>query len=401
MPDFAKVMAVALLMLAGLLVIASSPSFHVYTGVPGTYRKITVYRGGGEAGTPPEGEPLRFFINTSVKKLVLPRQESLIRHLYLADSLRVQFSTSSTILLSENNITVANGVFEKRFYVKEFSVPSLLSLERAKLKIKILDTNLYGKLRIFLNDNEIFSGVAKKGKRIEIPLNLSTLKEENVLLIGCDSSSWRLWAPTVYILSLNLSAKYLSTHSQTLVFDVPNATSLSEMRILWYARRLEGNSSLRAFFNGKELYSGSDYAPLLDVSPEKFEIRETGNELKFETGRNTAYTIEDVEAILFYRIKASAEVFVEITRKDMEKLEHKNVSLAFDLAKITGDVSGMRITIVDAEGNVHLIVPQILREGEYRIPLKGKELKIGKNIIKFELLGSGRIEIENIRIEVG
>ncbi len=388
MPDFAKIMAVALLLLAGLFIL-TSPQF--YKGPSPSPGKIYVFPS-VEEETPSSGE----------KGHALPTFKTEVKHIYLAKNLRVSFLKGKKTLFSENNITIANGFGKRKFYIKDFSLESPELIEKSEIELRIIDSNYYGVFEIYLNGEKIYSGYPQRGKII-IPVNVSLLKALNTLQIFCGSSTWRLWAPTTWILSFNFSVYYLDLKKQTLPFLIGDEfEGIKTIRILWYAQDISGNGSLVVKINGNEIYRGRDYAPMIDLKPEEVNLKKGVNEIEFFAGRDTEFILKDVEIILFYEVYPALIFNYTISEEDYEIIKERNATLRFTIAKMEGDIISLTIKITDAKGNERMIIPQaILREGEeYRIVLTSKELAIGNNTIEFKVNGDGKILLGDVKLEI-
>ncbi len=98
---------------------------------------------------------------------------------------------------------IRNGIFSgKPPYKRRFEVEKYIleNLDNATLSFTVKDTNNYGKLYVILNNETLVKKSAPLGK---YTLNMAPI-EENYLEFKAGSSGWKIWAPTVYIIS-NLS----------------------------------------------------------------------------------------------------------------------------------------------------------------------------------------------------
>lgn len=387
MPDFAKVMAAAVLLLAGLFVLTSQnysfishPERSYYT----TYQPF-----------PEENE-------TETKTFEVGINEE-IKHILIASDAVVSFTAGKKTLLSENNITVKNGFGGRKIYEKTFSLKWPETVEKAELDIEIHATNLYGALLVLLNDEVIYENVTRPG-RITVELNISKLKENNKLTIFATSSGWRLWAPTTYILSFNLSAYFFNLKKKELSFLIgKEAKTLKLLRFVWTVEKREGDGNLIARFNGKEIYRGKEKAPMIDLDPKEYDVKEGENILELYTERDTLFHIKNLEAILFYQLRETPSFTFNISEEDYSELSEKNATFSFTLAKIYGDVLSIALKVTDSKGNKHRILLQgIIREGDsYEVKLTKKELSVGENKIEFEISGDGWIRVINAKLNIG
>ncbi len=386
MPDFAKVMAAAVLLLAGLFVLTSQN----FSYIPHEKTYYTTY------------QPILEKNRSETKTFEVGINEE-IKHILIANDVVVSFTAGKKTLLSEKNITVKNGFGGREIYEKTFSLKWPETVEKAELDIEVHATNLYGALLVLLNDEVIYENVTKPG-RITIELNVSKLKENNKLTIFATSSGWRLWAPTTYILSFNLSAYFFNLKKKELSFLIgKEAKTLKLLRFVWTVEKREGNGNLIARFNGKEIYRGKEKAPMIDLDPKEYEVKEGENTLELYTERDTLFRIKNLEAILFYQIRETPSFTFNITEEDYSKLSSKNATFSFTLAKIYGDVLSIALKVTDAKGNEHRILLQgIIREGDsYEVKLTKKDFYIGENKIEFEISGDGWIKVVNAELKIG
>ncbi len=386
MPDFAKVMAAAVLLLAGLFVLTSQN----FSYIPHEKTYYTTY------------QPVLEENKSETKTFEVGINEE-IKHILIANDVVVSFTAGKKTLLSEKNITVKNGFGERKIYEKTFSLKWPETVERAELDIEVHATNLYGALLVLLNDEVIYENATKPG-RITVKLNVSKLKENNKLTIFATSSGWRLWAPTTYILSFNLSAYFFNLKKKELSFLIgKEAKTLKLLRFVWIVEKREGNGNLIARFNGKEIYRGKEKAPMIDLDPKEYEVKEGENTLELYTERDTLFRIKNLEAILFYQIRETPSFTFNITEEDYSRLSSENATFSFTLAKIYGDVLSIALKVTDSKGNEHRILLQgIIREGDsYEVKLTKKDFYIGENKIEFEISGDGWIKVVDAELKIG
>lgn len=392
MPDFAKVMAAAILLLAGLFVLTSQTNFFISPGKTSQNFYYTTYK----PATQEEKKEVK-------EKTFEVGMNEEIKHISIANDVVVSFKAGRKILLSEGNITIKNGFGGRKAYEKTFSIKWPETVEKAELEIEVHDTNLYGNLLVFLNNELIYENLTPKGK-ITIPINVSQLKEKNKIMIFASSSGWRLWAPTTYILSFNLTANFFNLKKKELPFVIgEEAKTLKLLRFVWFTEKIEGEGNLVARFNGKEIYRGREKAPMIDLDPKDFEVKQGNNILELYAEKNTSFHIKDIEAILFYQIKKTPSFTFNITEDEYAKLSKNNATFSFILGKIYGDVVSISLKIIDGKGKEHRMLLQgLLREGEkYEIKLTKNELKIGENKIIFKVSGDGWIIVRNAKLSIG
>lgn len=389
MPDFAKVMAVAILLLAGLFVLTSQENF-----ILPPQEKATTY-----IPYPSISEAEK---ETATKTFEVGINEE-IKHIAIARNVIVSFTSGEKTVLSQKNITVKNGFGGRKAYENTFYIEWPETVEKAEIEIEVHDTNLYGNLLVFFNNELIYENLTRPGK-IVIELNVSKLKKENKIMIFASSSGWRLWAPTTYILSFNITTHFFDLKKKQLSFLIgKEAKTLRLLRFVWVVEKREGNGNLIVRFNGKEIYRGKEKAPMIDLDPEEYEIKKGENVLEFCTEKNTSFYIKKVNAILFYQIKETPVFTFNISEDEYSMLSKKNATFSFTLHKIYGDVLSIVLKVTREGGKEKKILLQgIIREGEkYEIKLTKNELSVGENKIEFEIYGDGWIVVKNAKLEIG
>lgn len=389
MPDFAKIMAAAILLLAGLFVFTSQEQFLL-----STQEKTTSY-----IPYPSISEAEK---ETTTKTFEVGINEE-IKHIAIARNIIVSFTSGKKTVLSEKNITIKNGFGGRKAYENTFYIEWPEIVEKAEIELEVHDTNLYGNLLIFLNGELIYENLTRPGK-IVIDLNVSKLKENNKIMIFASSSGWRLWAPTTYILSFNLTTYFFDLKKKELSFLIgKEAQTLKLLRFVWLVEKREGDGNLIVRFNGKEIYRGKEKAPMIDLDPKEFEIKKGENLLEFYTEKNTSFYIKKIDAILFYQIKETPAFTFNISEDEYSMLSKKNATFSFTLEKIYGDVVSIALKIIREDKKEHRILLQgVIREGEkYEIKLTKNELSVGENRIEFEIGGDGWIVVRNAKLKIG
>lgn len=143
---------------------------------------------------------------------------------------------------------VHNGVLSGNSkYIVQFELePEIIeSEEESFLNFFIKDTNNYGDLNIRLNNQTLLESSALRGE-YRIPIDV---REENKLEVEVDSSGWKIWAPSIYIISNTTTETlysfketpeeefflseylYKNLHKCELVFDLVEANDLLEISI--------------------------------------------------------------------------------------------------------------------------------------------------------------------------
>ena len=134
---------------------------------------------------------------TKTKERVIP----------LAD-FSISYVGSSKEIYRKTDVSISDDT--KFTAVIQFDELQLKHISSLKAKIVIDDTNNAGKLEVLLNGIPVYVGKVSEGE-IEIPLNVSILKDTNVITFKTVKDTWKFWEkPYYHFYSITLVAKYNS-----------------------------------------------------------------------------------------------------------------------------------------------------------------------------------------------
>jgi hypothetical protein len=199
--------------------------------------------------------------------------------------------------VSEFGGEVDNGLFSYSEQRSEFDIDNVGDVTEGTIKMKTWNSNYYGNLMIYVNDNEVYRGAPSMGDKT-ISFDGAILESNNNIKVVAETSGWKIWAPTVYIFDADVSVSYESRKSLTSEFELSRmeVNSLNRARLLIFGTR-KGNSNLEARINGVEIYSGM--TPIyIDFAIDQLE--EGINTVDLSAGPNTNYNISSAQIILFF-----------------------------------------------------------------------------------------------------
>ncbi len=390
-PEFTKVFIVGFLMFLGFYILFGGESFRL-SGSPG-YRFIPSTR--EETIVPELTAPEGNFVGT--------REVEDLRHIPLTTKpFKVSYVTGRKTFLEEENLTVANGILKFKSYKKVFSLTEddLKKLTSITVKGEVEDTNLYGKLIIGLNGEEIFSEFLMPGEEFEIPVNKTLLKERNEFEIVAESSGWRVWAPTVYIIkNLELKSDFTGEVSKSFNFFVKEEeTPVTLGRLILKFDEISGNGSLVVSVNGNVVFNST---PSREQWIDFRGVVEGKNTIELSSERDTEFIVREAEVIIFWKRKATEnlEMNFELSKRQYKKLPGK---IKFKIEKVFGTPTSLVAVVENPKGEQHSIVVQgILEEGRVvSIDLPKEYAGIGKNKVIFSVTGSGGYTITDFRVEL-
>ena len=302
-------------------------------------------------------------------------------------------------LASADGLWIKNGLFGKEEYEQNFTFTGeeLEQIVEPKIYIDLEDTNLYGKLIIGLNDKKIFSGFIE-GKK-EIPVNKSLFNENNKLVITAESSSWRLWAPTVYIIDFDLRTRFFGESSQAFDFNVPKEnTPVKYSRLILNIPEKKGSGNLIVKMNNQIVFNSTPTS----IQWIEFDdiVKEGNNTISMVSGGNAEFKIKEAQMIIFFDKEASEtlEYKLHITNSNYNELPG---NIRFKIDRVFGNPTSLVAKIIDPDGRSHsLVVQGILEEGKYiTINLPKSYVKPGDNKIIFSVTGDGGYSIKDLTVD--
>ncbi len=261
MPEFIPILAVAVVILVGLMLVFGTVISFPSEKKPG--------------GTPVSG---------ASKTLSLGKNFTII-------------STVGEDTKIRTSATVSRGIVSSKRSVTSFELADPLTVTDSAVKFRVNDTNFYGKMQVKVNDKLVYSDYPVKGVH-SFALDHSLLGKKNTFVIDAESSGWRIWAPTAYILdSFNVSVGYKGIRSKTLRFTLTDSErdSLAGARLVvdltGSGGRLIGRLNSIEQFRSRE-----DVDKDIDIS----FVKSGDNYFEFATEQNSMYKVNSVDMVLSF-----------------------------------------------------------------------------------------------------
>ena len=392
-PSFTKVFIVGLLLFFGFYMLLGDTEFFgtepSYRFVPSTRENITE-----PTITAPKGN----FVGT--------KEVEDFRHISLRTKpFKVSYITEKKSFVETENLMIENGIFKTIDYKRIFSLTEdeLSKLSSVTLIGEIDDTNLYGNLVIGLNGEEIYSEAVKSGETFEVPLNRSLFQPRNSFLVTAESSGWRIWAPTVYVIKkLELKSDFMGEVSQSFDFHVSeDEVPVTLGRIILNFDEIKGDGNLIVRVNGETIFNDTPKIIQWIETENVSVITEGKNTVEMVSDKDTEFTIRDAEIIIFWEREASEELemTLELTSSQHSKLPGE---IRFKVEKIFGTPTSLVATVEDPDGHKHsLVVQGILEEDKtIKINLPKDYTGVGRNRIVFSVTGSGGYTITDFHVSL-
>ncbi len=390
-PYFTKVFIIGILVFTALYLAMGDMDF---TGLGGPdYRYMPSTRNDTEAEIKaPEGN---FVGNKEVEDF---------KHITLSSKpFKVSYITAEKSFIELESLAVESGLFSTNEYTRVFELTQdeLNKMTTAALSGKADDTNLYGKLIVGLNGEEIYSGLLNPGESFEVSLNKTLFAERNEFLVTAESSGWRIWAPTVYRLeSVKLESDFMGEVSQCFDFHVKEEqTPVNLGRIILNFDEINGPGRLLVRVNGELVFNATpNIIQWIEFSN---IVKEGKNTVEMVSEKDTEFTVRDAKVIIFWDREASEELVMELDLSSSQRSKLPG-EIKFKVEKVFGTPTSLVATIEDPDGDRHSLVAQgILDEGKtITIDLPRDYTGTGKNKIIFSVTGSGGYTITDFRVNL-
>lgn len=224
-------------------------------------------------------------------------------HRYLTEDTSIEFGsfevsyTASEINATSRSGEISNGVFNKNEERIGFIAMDPSDVSESLIDLKISNTNSYGKMFISINGKEVYSDYPAVGETL-ISFDPSILQENNILEIRCESSGWRIWAPTIYDFSLDIKLDYTNKKSKSFVFEISDLEKqyMTNARIVAFGNRT-GVGDLIVSVNTMVIASG---VTTLYQDFSASVLHAGNNTIEFYVEPNTSYHISTSQLILFF-----------------------------------------------------------------------------------------------------
>ncbi|MCK5593993.1 MAG: hypothetical protein KAI18_02000 [Candidatus Aenigmarchaeota archaeon] len=300
---------------------------------------------------------------------------------------------------SIDSLVVERGLF--RSASKEFSFDGV-NLEDAHLVFTVDDTNDYGNLRIYLNDEVVFDNKTVNGAEYTIEFN--NLLLHNDIRVEAQSSGIRFWAPTTYILSdMKVSAASFDNVDEMYSFIVYDYEMAGFDAMLSYE---VGAGSVRlddfnVEINGNDINAekrpmfGGLYKETFDRTDGVIAAKPDTNYIKFFADGDAMYAVEGVQLTITYfdSDKAAVSEYTVVVDEDTyDDMENKTIVLEYYVDKLSDDA------LLDVSLNEQMFNQKTVLY-ENQIVLGQDDFRRGKtNLLKFSTYGIYRLSDIDIRI---
>ena len=262
-------------------------------------------------------------------------------------------------------------------------------------------TNNYGTLCIKLNGNVINVSRFSTGRH-KMLVNNSLVKRSNKIEFIPASSSWKIWAPTVYDLKdVEFVCQGLHSKSSKFSFTIYenefNNLAGNEGRLVLDLTEHKGE--LRINLNGHEIFHGPTKAYDTIHFDQRY-LKMGDNTIEFVSEVDSLFQ-GDARLIFYYNTTREnvAEKAFSLSNDEYDDLENEPASVTFNITNILTD-GGFSLTIQDAEGVVHQLVYDAIREGNLTYSFNNTHCTPGYNIIRIKSVDDGAFYLKDFEVKI-
>ena len=209
-------------------------------------------------------------------------------------SLREQNGEKTEIL--EKEFAVHRGLFAGNLeYAKRFGVDEFVleNMNKTTLSFDVKNTNNYGSLSVILNNETLMNENAIRGK---YAFELNTSKE-NIIKFETSSSGWKIWAPSVYIISnLSLRTEYSFREFPKYDFFISKYIYNNQYKTELVFDFIDADREFNITFNNKTIYSDVPLSRVTKINLE--DVKEGPNKIRFSSEGEA--TLENAVIRVYY-----------------------------------------------------------------------------------------------------
>lgn len=229
--------------------------------------------------------------------LIQPAEEPVPRFEEKLVVKNARFGFESSNLRAHKNydlgtIELHNGLlFGKKEY--EFNLASK-DIEQLQIDMSVKRTNNYGKLAVKANDNILLNDKLLLGD-YSIPVSKQMFNGHVIIELEPESSSWRIWAPTLY--EVEASLDYVTHDKRTDEFQFTLGNETETLKYVTIGFLLDKNiGDLIVDVNGNVVFAGpADKLQQIDVDTAL--VNKGTNTVRFEALEDSFYSGQGVVTI--------------------------------------------------------------------------------------------------------
>jgi len=275
------------------------------------------------------------------------------------------------------------------------------TLRGAKIVFKVVNTNNYGRLRVYLNDMLMNEGYYAVGE-YELEVDLSRLKKENKVRFAVESSGWKLWAPAIYELEdaglLLFSKDFIPTQREFFLYsaEVERLTRDKGYLTLDLTTK-QGNLTVK--LNDEQIFYGAVNRSFFQVLFDQSVLRVGKNEVEFLPEENSRF--EGQASLIFYYTipkEEKASLGFEINETTLGLLNKTSGKVRFEVVEVLR-TGGIKVSIGNEEREV-TIGYEKAAEGNYSFSFGGGDVRLGRNYVRISAVDDALFYLNDLRVEL-
>lgn len=162
-------------------------------------------------------------------------------------------NSADTKALAKVDSRVSQGLISGASKTISFKSEDYNSFDTGKLKINVIDTNLYGNLIVRINGETVYADRPAIGET-EFYFDKDVFKTANTMTVMSGGSGWRFWAPAIYDVNVTLYLETAKLESKSYKFDLDYVPD--NAKIVIYGTKKSGEGEITVSINDIKVYKG-------------------------------------------------------------------------------------------------------------------------------------------------
>ncbi len=264
-------------------------------------------------------------------------------------------------------------------------------MDSLSINYEALGTNEYGNIIIKANGVELVNERQTAGTyKIDVP---NTLLSDNVFVeVSASSSTWKIWAPTVYDLNMQLEARGFTDNAREFRFILlDDFIELTDAKLNIAFDRAVGGAEIR--LNNRMIFNGPlQDTQAIDIDKNFLEIGE--NVVSFVPHQDSIFEGR-ANIVVFFKVPQENIMRVPLNFT-LSEIEHLPGTITFDIVEVQRP-GGLAIKLF--KGNEVLFADfAAAAEGRYIFELRNA--KIGVNVLTIQGMDGAAFLLKNLDVRV-
>lgn len=296
---------------------------------------------------------------------------------------------------------IVNGLLFGKTSIEMSAYTDKENFVGAYIRFDVERANNYGNLIIKFNGNVIENRKFVPGS-YTININSSMIGESNSIELVPTSSSWRLWAPTVYSLK-NVEFVYQTHYSK--MTEIPFTIYQEEANSMIGKRgRItldlgEHSGKLKILLNGNQVYY-EGVSGYQSIYFDESNLKLGQNSIKF-LAEDYGNFIGDASMLIYYDTLRDNDAVSDIiiNQSNYNKLMNEWGIISFDVTRVTNP-GGLSVSITDQNGRKSILAYDTLSAKNYYFFFNSSYLSLGKNTVTIGPVDNSVFYVKDFSINI-